>query len=147
MSDPIPIATQATAVPGWLKWLVGVLGASLAAAGPGVGSLYLSAKGQARDAETARAETASRAEVLRFEAFAKASRANDLSDELGQCQTTLDKLIEKGYIEFFYKDLYNRKGGRHKRFYKISSPGMETLEEALELQKSLWKGFPNFAAE
>jgi DNA-binding PadR family transcriptional regulator len=66
---------------------------------------------------------------------------------IGSIYVPLDRLIEKGYIEFFYKDLYNRKGGRRKRFYKISSPGMEALEEALELQKSLWKGFPNIAAE
>lgn len=66
---------------------------------------------------------------------------------IGSIYVPLDRLIEKGYIEFFYKDLYNRKGGRRKRFYKISSPGMEALEEALKLQKSLWKGFPNIAAE
>jgi len=66
---------------------------------------------------------------------------------IGSIYVPLDRLIEKGYIEFFYKDIYNRKGGRRKRFYKISSPGMEALEEALLLQKSLWKGFPNFAAE
>ena len=66
---------------------------------------------------------------------------------IGSIYVPLDRLIVKGYIEFFYKDLYNRKGGRRKRFYKISSPGMEALEEALELQKSLWKGFPNIAAE
>ncbi len=66
---------------------------------------------------------------------------------IGSIYVPLDRLIEKGYIEFFYKDIYNRKGGRRKRFYKISSPGMEALEVALELQKSLWEGFPNFAAE
>jgi DNA-binding PadR family transcriptional regulator len=66
---------------------------------------------------------------------------------IGSIYVPLDRLIEKGYIEFFYKDLYNRKGGRRKRFYKISSIGMEALEEVLELQKSLWKGFPKFAAE
>jgi len=66
---------------------------------------------------------------------------------IGSIYVPLDRLIEKGYIEFFYKDLYNRKGGRRKRFYKISPIGMEALEEVLALQKSLWNGFPKFAAE
>ena len=66
---------------------------------------------------------------------------------IGSIYVPLDRLIEKGYIEFFYKDIYNRKGGRRKRFYKISSPGMEALEEALELNKSLCMGFPNVAAQ
>ena len=90
---PEPITAQ-TAVPAWLKWPVGVLGAGLVAAGPGVGSLYLSAKGQARDAETARMETASKAEVLRMEAFTKATRADDLHNELAQCQATLHELVK-----------------------------------------------------
>ena len=84
-SDPGQPIAPTTQVPPWLKWLVGVLGAGLAAAGPGVGSLYLNARGQARDAETARVETASKAEALRFEAFTKATRADDLHNELAQC--------------------------------------------------------------
>ncbi len=66
---------------------------------------------------------------------------------IGSIYVPLDRLIEKGYLECFYKDLYNRKGGRRKRFYKISPLGMGALEEVLELQKSLWSGFPNFVPE
>ena len=95
MTDPVQPITVAAPVPAWLKWLVGVLGASLAAAGPGVGSLYLNAKSQARDAETARVETASKAEMLRFEAFTKATRADALHNELATCQTNMAKLLER----------------------------------------------------
>jgi len=66
---------------------------------------------------------------------------------IGSIYVPLDRLIEKGHIEYYFKDLYSRKGGRRKRFYKLSSLGMEALEEALELQRSLWRGFPNFAPE
>jgi DNA-binding PadR family transcriptional regulator len=69
------------------------------------------------------------------------------SEVFTKSMTSAIKRIEKDYIEFFYKDLYNRKGGRRKRFYKIAPLGMEALEEVLELQRSLWKGFPKFAAE
>lgn len=66
---------------------------------------------------------------------------------IGSIYAPLDRLIEKGYIEFFFKDGTNRKGGRRKRYYKISPTGMEALEEALTLQRSLWKDFPSFAVE
>ena len=66
---------------------------------------------------------------------------------IGSIYVPLDRLIEKGYIEYYFKDIYNRKGGRRRRFYKISSLGMEALEEVMELQRSLWRGFPNFARE
>lgn len=66
---------------------------------------------------------------------------------IGSIYVPLDRLIEKGYIEFYYKDLYSRKGGRRKRFYKVTSLGMDALNEALELQKSLWKDFPHVATE
>ncbi len=95
MSNPVPITTQATAVPGWLKWLVGTMGAAIAAGAPTAASLYLDARKQAHQAEAYLAEQAGKTDVLRIEAFAKASRANDLSDELGQCQATVDKLIDR----------------------------------------------------
>lgn len=65
---------------------------------------------------------------------------------IGSIYAPIDRLIEKGYIRYFFKDGHNRRGGRRKRFYRISSTGMTALEEALELQKSLWRGFPGLAA-
>jgi DNA-binding PadR family transcriptional regulator len=66
---------------------------------------------------------------------------------IGSIYVPLDRLIEKGYIEYYFKDITNRKGGRRKRFYKVSTPGMEALQDALELQKSLWQGFPDLAVK
>lgn len=66
---------------------------------------------------------------------------------IGSIYVPLDRLIEKGYVDYFFKDTANRRGGRRKRFYRVSPAGMKILEEALELQTSLWKGFPDFAAE
>ena len=66
---------------------------------------------------------------------------------IGAIYAPLDRLIEKSYISCYYKETYNRKGGRRRRFYQLSPQGMSVLEEALDLQKSLWRGFPNFAAE
>ncbi len=66
---------------------------------------------------------------------------------IGAIYVPLDRLIEKGYIEFYFKDIYNKKGGRKKRFYKVTSEGQEALEDFLKLQKSVWVGFPGYAAD
>lgn len=66
---------------------------------------------------------------------------------IGAIYVPIDRLLDKGYILHYYKDTYNKKGGRRKRFYKISQEGMKALEEVLSLQKSLWEGFPKFASE
>jgi len=66
---------------------------------------------------------------------------------IGAIYVPIDRLLDKGYILPYYKDTYNKKGGRRKRFYKISQEGMKGLEEVLALQKSLWEGFPKFASE
>ena len=68
---------------------------------------------------------------------------------IGSIYVPIDRLITKNFIEPYYKDndTPNTKGGRRKRYYKVTQTGMEALEDILALQKSLWKGFPNFAAE
>ncbi|MGD2246484.1 MAG: PadR family transcriptional regulator [Candidatus Aminicenantes bacterium] len=66
---------------------------------------------------------------------------------IGSIYVPLDRLLDKGYIQHYYKDTYNKRGGRRKRFYKISAEGMKALDEILELQKSLWEGFPKFVSE
>ncbi len=95
MPDPVQPIVVAAQVPPWLKWLVGTLVAALVAAGPGVGSLYLSAKKQAQEAEIARAETQAKAEVLRFAAFTKATDAGGLRNDLNDCRDRLDKLVDR----------------------------------------------------
>ncbi len=64
---------------------------------------------------------------------------------IGSIYVPLDRLLDKGFIDAYQKDIYNKKGGRKKRFYNITEDGMGALEEVLELQKSLWKGFPGIA--
>ena len=57
----------------------------------------------------------------------------------------IDRLLEKGFIEAFYQDTYNKKGGRKQRFYRLTPEGMKALEELMDMQKSFWKALPNLA--
>lgn len=65
---------------------------------------------------------------------------------IGAIYVPIDRLLTKGYISFFFKDITIKKGGRRKRFYKITDDGMKALEEMLALQKSVWRDFPSYAA-
>ena len=64
---------------------------------------------------------------------------------IGSLYVPLDRLMDKGCIQYFYKDEVNSKGGRRRRFYRITRDGMASLQEVLRFQKSLWDGFPGFA--
>jgi PadR family transcriptional regulator PadR len=66
---------------------------------------------------------------------------------IGAIYVPLDRLLDKGLILYYYKDTVNKKGGRRRRFYKISQAGMKALEEVLALQKTLWDGFPEFVSQ
>ena len=66
---------------------------------------------------------------------------------IGAIYVPLDRLLDKGYLQHYYKDTYNIKGGRRRRFYRISEAGLKALEEVQELQKSLWDGLPKLASE
>jgi len=63
---------------------------------------------------------------------------------IGSIYVPLDRLLEKKFIDSYHKDDYNKKGGRKKRYYKVTELGMNALEETLELHKSLWEGFAEF---
>jgi DNA-binding PadR family transcriptional regulator len=64
---------------------------------------------------------------------------------IGAIYVPIDRLLAKGYISFYFKDIIIKKGGRRKRFYKITENGMNALEEMLALQKSVWNDFPGYA--
>ncbi len=66
---------------------------------------------------------------------------------IGAIYVPIDRLIEKGYISFYFKDIVIKKGGRKKRFYKVTETGMDALKDILELQKSVWLGFPGYAVK
>ena len=63
---------------------------------------------------------------------------------IGAIYVPIDRLLTKGYLTFYFKDIIIKKGGRRKRFYKITDDGMKALEEMLTLQKSVWCDFPGY---
>ena len=66
---------------------------------------------------------------------------------IGSIYVPLDRLAEKGFIKPYQGEPVEKRGGRSKRFYEITSRGMEALNEIKKVQETLWRGFPNLAAE
>ena len=62
----------------------------------------------------------------------------------GTLYSALDQLFKKGYVTKSAGPPTPERGGRSKIFYRLSRNGMIALKSARELQRSLWKGIPEF---
>lgn len=58
----------------------------------------------------------------------------------GALYTTLDRLEKKGYLTSRMGDPSPERGGRAKRFFQVTSPGVRALDEARNALMSLWRG-------
>lgn len=56
----------------------------------------------------------------------------------GAIFTSLDRLERKGFVKSFLGNETPDRGGRRKRFYKITSYGLESLAEIRQIDASMW---------
>ncbi len=56
--------------------------------------------------------------------------------------TTLQRLEEKGFISSKMGGATTERGGRRKRYFRITALGSRTLRELKELREKLWKELP-----
>ena len=61
---------------------------------------------------------------------------------IGAIYVPLERLLDKGFIKSDLQKTYDKKGGRSRRFYQLTREGNEALDEILQLQQALWKGYP-----
>lgn len=59
---------------------------------------------------------------------------------------TLRRLEEKGLVESSMREADAEAGGRERRYFVVTSPGLERLREARRAYLNLWKGL-NLSAE
>ena len=75
----------------------------------------------------------------------------EISDRLkrklsrGALHTALSRLEEKGFLESEYGGATTERGGRRKRFYKLTNTGMEALQQAKELREEMWSLVPKLS--
>jgi len=60
----------------------------------------------------------------------------------GSLWVSLDSLYKKGLVNKRLADDTPSRGGRKKIYYTLTISGIKALQEAREIQTSLWKGVP-----
>lgn len=56
--------------------------------------------------------------------------------------TALHRLEEKGYLESYFGEATEIRGGKRKRLFKVTKAGVAALREIRELRNSLWLQLP-----
>ncbi len=69
------------------------------------------------------------------------------SFSVGAIYVPLERLAEKGLLTSYSGDPTPERGGRSKRFYKITAAGREALQETKRLHEAFWAGVNLNASE
>ncbi|WP_258097390.1 PadR family transcriptional regulator [Marinoscillum pacificum] len=64
---------------------------------------------------------------------------------IGAVHGTVNRLESKGLLESAFGGATEERGGRRKRFLKITSAGMDALRQSKELRLGLWNQIPSLA--
>lgn len=75
------------------------------------------------------------------------SRSTNKYWSIGAIYDVLDRLTRKGFVSTTISEPVAERGGKSKRFYKITKEGFAALEEVKELQNSMWADLPKPAFE
>ena len=62
---------------------------------------------------------------------------------IGAIYVPLDRLENKGFVKSYLADPTPERGGKSKRFYKLSREGMEELKEIQKMNNFLWGDMPD----
>lgn len=57
---------------------------------------------------------------------------------IGSVYVPLDRLARAGYVESYQGEPTQKRGGRSKRFFKITPAGEQRLRETKRLQDAMW---------
>ena len=66
----------------------------------------------------------------------------DREVNLSAVHVTLYRLEDKGYVKSYMGGATNERGGRRKRYFEISSAGLEVLQAIKDSRSKLWKLIP-----
>ncbi|MEQ9405312.1 MAG: helix-turn-helix transcriptional regulator [Cyclobacteriaceae bacterium] len=67
------------------------------------------------------------------------------SVSLGAMRTALKRLEKKGFLESEFGEVTAVRGGKRKRYYKVTPYGKKALEQVMETRKRLWDAIPELA--
>ncbi len=64
---------------------------------------------------------------------------------VGAMRTALNRLEEKGFLESEFGEATAVRGGKRKRYFKVTPLGKKVLEQVMETRKKLWESIPSVA--
>lgn len=79
--------------------------------------------------------------TVKLEMEEKALRKANIS----AIHSTLYRLEEKGLLESEVGGITNTRGGKRKRFFKVTNQGFEMLKEAERLRRTFWNVIPQLS--
>ena len=65
------------------------------------------------------------------------------SVSVGAVYVPLDRLAERGDLEISYSDPTPERGGRRKKYFKLTQDGLKILGETKSLNDALWENVPS----
>jgi DNA-binding PadR family transcriptional regulator len=66
---------------------------------------------------------------------------------VGALRTALSRLEKKGYLKSEFGEATSIRGGKRKRFFKMTQEGKVALEQVMETRKKMWAAIPSFSLE
>ncbi|WP_420386382.1 PadR family transcriptional regulator [Roseivirga sp.] len=64
---------------------------------------------------------------------------------VGAMRTALSRLEKKGFLKSEFGEATAMRGGKRKRYYKVTPYGKKVLEQVMETRKKLWEAIPSMA--
>ncbi|MEM9856822.1 MAG: helix-turn-helix transcriptional regulator [Bacteroidota bacterium] len=64
---------------------------------------------------------------------------------VGAMRTALKRLEKKGFLKSEFGEATAMRGGKRKRYFKVTQSGKEALEQVMEARKQLWNAIPSGA--
>ena len=64
---------------------------------------------------------------------------------IGAIYVPLDRLTKWGYLEAIQGEPTSERGGRSKRYYRLTPDGFHALEQLKQVQESMWNNLPDLA--
>jgi DNA-binding PadR family transcriptional regulator len=61
---------------------------------------------------------------------------------IGALHASLGRLEEKGFLESKEGETTPERGGRRKRYYKVTRAGVKAIQEVKDIRDGMWKAVP-----
>ena len=67
------------------------------------------------------------------------------SVSVGAMRTALNRLEDKGFLESEFGEATAVRGGKRKRYFRVTPYGKKALDEVMDTRKQLWNAIPDVA--